>query len=268
MVTETPLVEAVSLAIREVGAAEVMSRFNQLATGDVSEKSPGDLVTVADQECERVLGERLRELRDVPVVGEEATAADPALPGLVDHAEAVWIVDPIDGTANFVDGKPDFGVMVALVEHGRTTHGWVWHPTTDAMLTVAPGSGTHRNGTPAGTLSDRSLPVGVIKRKFMPEPAKTTLADWPAELATIVWGKRSAAIEYADLIDGEIDFIFYWRTWPWDHAPCALLAEHAGYRVGRLDGQVYRPGDGGAGLLSARPDLWESVAAEIRAAFN
>ena len=68
-------IDHVSAAIREVGAAEVMPRFRSLAKGDVTEKGPGDLVTIADQECERVLSERLQVFRDIPVVGEEATAA-------------------------------------------------------------------------------------------------------------------------------------------------------------------------------------------------
>ncbi len=76
-------IEDVSVAVREVGMAEVVPRFRSLAEGDVTEKSPGDLVTIADQECERVLGERLRSIREIPVVGEEGTSADPSLLDLV-----------------------------------------------------------------------------------------------------------------------------------------------------------------------------------------
>ena len=112
------LIEQVAFAVREVGTTEVVPRFRSLASGDITEKSRGDFVTIADQECERVLSARLREIRELPVVGEEASALDPSLLDLVDAAPAVWVIDPIDGTSNFVAGNVNFVVMVALIEAG------------------------------------------------------------------------------------------------------------------------------------------------------
>ena len=94
MLTGPTLIEEVTTAIREVGNAEVVPRFRSLAQGDITEKGPGDLVTIADQECERVLSERLRVLRDSPVVGEEATAADPSLLDLVATAPVQTFMPP------------------------------------------------------------------------------------------------------------------------------------------------------------------------------
>ena len=263
------LVERVAAAIREVGVAEVLPRFRALAAGDISEKSPGDLVTIADRECERVLSLRLRDIRDLPVVGEEATQADPSLLNHVDTAPAVWIVDPIDGTANFVSGSTDFAVMVALVEAGVTVSAWVWHPATDTMLTGELGQGTKRNGVLVLPVARIGEPKGILKRKYLAEPARSRPADFPPSVAEIVRTPiRCAGIEYSQLLRGEIDFAFYWRTLPWDHAPCALLAGEAGLTVARIDGSAYRPGDHQMGLLSARPELWSAVATEIRAALR
>lgn len=266
--SDSGLIDAVADVIREVGAAEVVPRFRALAEGDVSEKSPGDYVTIADQECERVLTERLGRIHNVPVVGEEATAADPSLLNLVAGAPAAWVIDPIDGTANFVAGKTSFVVMVALVEHGRTVAAWVWHPETDAMLTAELGRGTRRNGAIVAP-ADRSQPAtGILKRKYVPEPGRSRLGEFAADIGQVVPAARSAGIEYAMLIDGEIDFLFYWRTLPWDHAPCALLAQEAGLRVGRVNGSRYKPGDGQTGLLAAAPEVWDAVANEIQQAIN
>jgi len=259
-------VEQVAAVIREVGATQVVPRFQALATGDISEKSPGDYVTIADQECERVLTERLRQIRDVPVVGEEATAADPTLLDLVAGAPAAWVIDPIDGTANFVAGKPSYVVMVAFVEGGETAAAWVWHPATDAMLTVALGGATKRNGVVVPEPQRTDPVTGILKRKYVPEPGRTRLGNFDADVGQVVPASRSAGIEYALLIDGEIDFLFYWRTLPWDHAPCALLAQQAGMRVARIDGSPYAPGDGAVGLLAAVPNIWDDVANEIRQA--
>ena len=262
------LVDQVSAIIREVGAVEVVARFRSLAEGDVMEKGPGDLVTVADQECERVLTDRLRLVRDIPVVGEEATAADPALLDVVATADATWIIDPIDGTSNFVAGNSNFVVMVALVEKGVTTAAWVWHPETDTMLTAQLGRGFQRNGVTAMAAPRAGTPKGILKRRYMPEPARTRLATLPESVGSLVTDFKSAGIEYGALIDGRIDFLMYWRTLPWDHAPGGLLASEAGLRVARFDGSAYRPGDGHRGLLAATDSTWDVIASQIRIALT
>lgn len=261
-------VDQVSAIIREVGAAEVVPRFRALADSEVMEKSPGDLVTIADQECERVLAERLRTVRDIPVVGEEGTAADPSLLDLVATSEATWIIDPIDGTANFVAGDPNFVVMVALTENGTTTAAWVWHPETDTMLTAQLGAGCQRNGMPITEAPRGDANVGILKRKYMDEPARTRLGAFPESVGSLVPAFKSAGIEYGALIDGHIDFLMYWRTLPWDHAPGGLLASEAGLRVARIDGSPYIPGDGQTGLLAATQACWDDVASQIRAALD
>lgn len=257
---------AVDRAIREVGAAEVVARFDRLTADDIGEKSPGDFVTIADQECERALGERLRAIRDLPVVGEEAAAEDPNLLSMIESSEACWVVDPIDGTSNFVAGSTDYVVMVALVEAGEMAGAWVWHPHTDDMLHVTDASTTTRNGASVERRPSTDGPVGVIKTAYMPQPAKDIVRELAPEIGTLVPGRKCAGLEYGELVDGDIDFLFYWRTYPWDHAPGGLLAQQAGMRVARLDGSPYRPGDSQTGLLSATPDVWPAIANAIQTA--
>ncbi len=258
--------EQVSAIIREVALAEVVPRFRALTAVDIIEKTPGDLVTVADRECERVLAERLRAVRELPVVGEEATAADPSLLDLVATAPAAWIIDPIDGTTNFVAGDPRFAVMVALVEHGVSRAAWVWHPETDSMLAAERGADITRNGIAVAPAERSGEACGIIKRKYMGEPARSRLAEFPATVGRLVRARQSAGIEYSALIAGEIDFLVYWRTLPWDHAPGGLLAEAAGLRVARPDGTPYCPGDGRLGLIAATPEVWDRVADVIETA--
>ena len=113
--------QAVQQAIMRCCDEFVMPRFRSLEAGDIEEKGPGDLVTVADRECELALTEALRDIVDVTVVGEEATADNAALLASV-GSDAAWIVDPIDGTSNFAAGRESFAVMVAFAERGITTH--------------------------------------------------------------------------------------------------------------------------------------------------
>ena len=119
------LITPVADAIKEVCAIAIEPRWNQLRDGDVRSKSAGELVTIADEEAEALLGARLRDLTPgVTVIGEEACAVDPGLTAALSH-ESAWLVDPLDGTSNFIDGGTDWSVMVALVRSGETCLSWI-----------------------------------------------------------------------------------------------------------------------------------------------
>src|SRR5258706_776673 len=108
--------EKIERLIAEVAAEEVMPRFEKLEAGDVSEKSPGDLVTIADVATERRLTPALLDaLPGSRVVGEEAAAADPRILDQLVGDDPVLVVDPVDGTANYAPGLPMFAVIVGLV---------------------------------------------------------------------------------------------------------------------------------------------------------
>ncbi|MHA1152955.1 MAG: inositol monophosphatase family protein, partial [Alphaproteobacteria bacterium] len=129
--------------LREVAAEEVMPRFRDLAEHEIRAKDSGELVTVADVAAERQITRRLRDLLPgSQVVGEEATAEDP---GLLDkfaqEDDWIWVIDPIDGTANFAAGKPVFALMVALVRRGETGAGWILDPNGPRCATAERGGG-------------------------------------------------------------------------------------------------------------------------------
>ena len=101
----------------------VLPRFRNLTKDDVRTKSgPGDLVTAADEEAELLLSKGLTDLWPGSlVIGEEAAAADESVLDHLTKPERVWLIDPIDGTANFVAGYAAFALVLALVENGETT---------------------------------------------------------------------------------------------------------------------------------------------------
>ncbi|NKY60920.1 inositol monophosphatase family protein [Nocardia flavorosea] len=103
------LVDAAEIAIRP--------RFRRLDSSQIQEKAPSDLVTVADREAEQLISRGLLKVLDIPVVGEESAAEDPSCLSAL-SAQSCWVVDPIDGTSNFVAGRREYAVMVAGVrEH-------------------------------------------------------------------------------------------------------------------------------------------------------
>jgi len=118
-------VSRVAEIIREVSATEILPRFGRLEDGEIVEKGPGDLVTVADRASERELTARLRDLLPGSrVVGEEAVFEDPGVLDALDGPDPVWIIDPIDGTDNYANANARFTVLVALARGGELQASW------------------------------------------------------------------------------------------------------------------------------------------------
>ena len=256
-------IDTVTEILREAADTAILPRFRALAAGDVTEKSPGEVVTVADREAEELITRRLRDVLDAPVVGEEATADNPGLLDALRKAPAAWLVDPLDGTANFVAGRPEFAVMAALVRQGETVASWIVQPSSAQSHTAEKGSGAWRNGVrlrrPAAPTDPASL-RGAALTRFLPPALRAQVETAGTRFAVLGPGTKSAGVDYPRLALGEGDFLLYQRTLPWDHAPGALLLTEAGGTVQRPDGTPYRPDQPGTGLLAAAdPACWHTV---------
>lgn len=255
----SPLVAPVSALMRKVATDVVMRRYRQLAEGDISEKSPGDLVTVADREAEVALSAGLRAiLPEARILGEEASAADPTLMDGIDSGP-LWIVDPIDGTSNFAAGRPPFAIMVAFAADGVAQAGWMFDPLMDRMCHALKGGGAFVDGERIAAQGTRSeFPVAALATHFMtPEDARVidTRAAGRMERAPV---PKCAGEQYPRLALGENDVALFHRTLPWDHAPGALFLEEAGGRVAHPDGAPYRFAEGRKTLIAASsPSLWD-----------
>lgn len=256
-------IDAVTKILREAADEAVLPRFRSLSEDQVSEKSPGEIVTVADREAEELISPRLRELLDVPVVGEEAASADPNLLRALRREPAVWLVDPLDGTRNFVRGDREFAVMAALVREGRTVASWILRPTEGQVYTAELGSGAWRHGVrlrrePAPAAPAR-LRGAVLSRFLSPTQQERVTAVTP-EFAEVGAGAYCAGVDYPRLAEGELDFVLFHRTLPWDHAPGGLLLSEAGGVALRPEGDPYRPDDDRVGLLNAADEAtWRTV---------
>lgn len=222
-----------------------MPRFGRLAAGDVREKTPGDLVTVADTAVEaRLTPILMGELPGSLVVGEEATAANPALMDRLKGDAPVWVIDPVDGTLNFAAGIPIFGTMVALIRRGEVLAAWIHDPLRERTLMAEAGGGAHVDGQRVGVA--RPADVNRMSGNFAfhtgdrEQAAKLARnADKVASIITL----RCAAADYFNLAEGRTHFALFNRTWPWDHAPGWLLHKEAGGYSRFLDGRPYEPSD-------------------------
>jgi fructose-1,6-bisphosphatase/inositol monophosphatase family enzyme len=263
----TRVFDAIAAIMREVSAELIEPRWRSLGQSEVSCKSPNEVVTVADVEAEALLTARLAaQWPHTPVVGEEACSASPELMSSL-ASERVWLVDPLDGTANFVAGSPDWAVMVALVEGGDTVASWIWQPATQRMYITERGNGAVCNGAAvprSGKSRDVSEMRGAVYARFLDPGTAVVVAANAQRFASVRYGRACAGYEYPSIAESVEDFVLFWRTLPWDHAAGALLVHETGGAALRLDGAPYRPGSPGSGLLvTSASSAWPAVSGSL-----
>jgi fructose-1,6-bisphosphatase/inositol monophosphatase family enzyme len=263
------LPEAIADVLRHAAAEAVMPRFQHLAAGEIEEKAPGDLVTIADHDAEQLIAQGLAAIRpDARFIGEEACTSDPSLLDNIGSG-AVWIVDPIDGTGNFAIGRRPFALMAALVEDGETIASCILDPVDNRLAAAELGGGAWLDGVRIAA-SETSLGLnaltGIVSGFVRPEEMEPRIAALAMQVNEIMPTRRCAGDEYPMVATGATQFALYWRTLVWDHVPGVLLLEEAGGMAARLDGRRYRPADpSGAILLAQTPSIWKAVAAAMTA---
>lgn len=169
--------------IREVAAEKILPRFRHLSSSDVEEKSDASLVTVADKEAEETLSVALKEaLPGSVVVGEETYAANPQIFDLFLNDTPLWIVDPIDGTSNFVSGDPNFGVMVALAVKDELVASWIYHPASDEFVAAEVHNGAFYKGNRVHALPavELNTQLGMFYDDTVLEATKTKRSQDPS----------------------------------------------------------------------------------------
>lgn len=218
----------------------ILPRWKELADGEVTRTEHGDLVTVADTEAEKIISRELRAaFPDAVILGEEATATDPSLMTRFHTAEHSFTVDPVDGTANFVNGSQDFAVMVAEIKRGETIRSWILQPGHAVAFVAEKGAGAYRNSTRMKTRTISDDPAswrGVTSRKALRKESFKPLA----RLGSAWW---CCGVDYPNVALGRADYIVYKHTYPWDHAPGGLILSEVGGRSIRRTGTAYSPSD-------------------------
>lgn len=224
--------QLVTRIIREAAEAEILPRFKNLQASQVREKKPNQLVTEADIEAEKVLSRRLRELLPGAIVGEEGVEADPSLMSALERPGVVWVIDPVDGTANFAHGNPRFAVVVALVIDGVTVAGWIHDPVPNRTIVARLGQGAWRGDTRLRVSAEVPLAqmAGSVKKRGR-------VADHVLHVSR----RGSAAHDYLDLVTGKLHFAHFRKLMPWDHAAGVLIHAEAGGYGAMMDGSPYVP---------------------------
>jgi myo-inositol-1(or 4)-monophosphatase len=211
--------------------------------------SATDMVSDVDREAEAAVSDVLARMRpDDAVLGEEGTVR-------TGKTAVRWVVDPLDGTTNYLFGIPQFSVSVAAEVEGRPAVGVVVHPSHGETWTALRNGGARLNGAPCRVASGRSsLPTALVATGFGYRSARR---EWQAEVARrVIPSVRdirrfgSAALDLCWTAGGRYDAYYEWGLNPWDLAAGALICQEAGGRVEALPGRL---------IVAAPPDLFDPL---------
>jgi fructose-1,6-bisphosphatase/inositol monophosphatase family enzyme len=262
-------VEAVGAIIREVSAEIILPRFRHLEKDHIGFKIGDDPVTIADKEAEIALSTRLLDLLPgSKAMGEEGFALNNRLLALISGSTPTWIIDPIDGTRNFVGDNPEFGVIVTLAEQNQLIAGWIYDPTSSEIVTAETGSGAWYKGSKLKTLPPAPLAKmhGFLGDRLMAAYEKTKHGKTSPVFTEMTAGSH----EYPRLVldqphfgkdkpQGHFRASLYYAT-PWDDAAGVLIHREAGGYAAFWNGDAYNPSVMHKGLaLAPDKDSWHEL---------
>jgi myo-inositol-1(or 4)-monophosphatase len=227
---------------REAGRV-LRRQLGRLGSADVSNKGRVDLVTAADREAEALIVERIRTTHPDHAIMAEESAPRAGAGG------RRWIVDPLDGTTNFVHGYPLFAVSIAYEVDGRVEAGVVHAPMMNETFTAERDRGASLNGVPLRVSRTDRLIESLLATGFAYDRwsrSRNNLEEF-ARLTMSTQGVRrggAASLDLAYVAAGRLDGYWEMGLKPWDVAAGALLVEEAGGCVTDLDGGAdWRSGD-------------------------
>jgi myo-inositol-1(or 4)-monophosphatase len=253
---------AIAMTAAQLGGAILRSYFGRLETGDIEEKGQNDWVSAADRASEEAIAAYLhRHTPELGLLAEEG--------GMRAEGSSLWVVDPLDGTANFVRSFPHFAVSVGLVVDGVPTVGAIYDPMRDELFAAAAGVGAFRNGRRI-SVSERGELAGAFVTTGFPFRVRrhidTYLSVFRAVYMQAMAIRRpgAAALDLAHTAAGVFDAFFEFNLSPWDLAAGAVLVREAGGLVTNLDGgaDLFAHGN----VIAGPPGVHRDLLAIVRTA--
>jgi myo-inositol-1(or 4)-monophosphatase len=254
-----PLLNIAVRAARRAGDLIVRS-VDRVPSLDVRAKSRNDFVTEIDQLAERDIIETVRRAHpDHGFLGEES--------GRSGGDEFLWIVDPLDGTTNFLHGFPTFAVSIACQHRGRLLHGVVYDPMRQELYTASRGDGAQLDGRRIRVSRQPGLDGALIGTGFPYRANARWIDEYLAMLKTVMQqtaGIRrpgAASLDLAYVAAGRIDGFWEIGLNAWDTAAGTLLITEAGGRIGTLSGGEYRQA---GNVIAGTPKVYEALVECLR----
>jgi myo-inositol-1(or 4)-monophosphatase len=258
----SPVINVMSAAALKA-ARGLIRDFGEVEQLQVSIKGPADFVSAADLKADRILKTELSRARPgYGLLFEESGAAAGT------DGRHRWIVDPLDGTMNFLHGIPHFAISIGLERDGEIVAGVVYEPTRDELYWAEKGAGAYLNDRRLRVSARRQLSDAVIATGLRPSDRdKPAIAAIFAAVAASAAGVRrfgAAALDLAYVAAGRLEGFWEFGLSPWDIAAGMLLVREAGGYVSDLSGghSMMTSGD----ILAANDHLHLPLAALVREA--
>ena len=235
------IIELAELLAREVGARarEVLERESKI---EVNEKGRNDLVTEIDIWADKLISERIHQhFSTHTVIGEEShnelTKETGKSLAQLASSGTCWIVDPIDGTSNFVNRIPQFGISIAALKEGKRVAGVVYDPMKDELFKAVLNEGAYLNEKRISVSKRRSVENSIIATGFPPDRKGKWAKYHPvfegfAQNSRAIRRYGAATLDICWVACGRFDGFFEYSLKCWDVAAGSLIVEEAGGRAG------------------------------------
>ncbi len=267
MMKENQVLNKLQALVREVAGAEVMPYFLNVET---YEKDDGSMLSQADLAAQAAFGYGLPQIIDCPMLGEEMTADRQQALWERAGQDGLWVVDPIDGTNNFINGIPHFALSVAFIRDGRAQMGVIYNPVSDECFYAERGQGAYLNG--------RKLPVRSVEKKLCNAVAGVEIkylrsGKLSSRMNTLspfgtIRSLGSSTLDWCYLAAGRYDVYVHGGQKLWDYAAGALIFEEAGGQLATLEGDEFWSGEHvfkRSVIAALQPALFDKWLAWIRA---
>lgn len=246
-----------NIAVRAARAAgEVIIRsLNRLESLTVTAKGRNDFVSEVDHAAEQEIIKQIR--RSYPshsFLAEES--------GRSGESDTLWIIDPLDGTTNYLHGFPIFAVSIACQQRGRLEHGVVYDPISQELFTATRGAGAHLDNRRIRVSKQRTLEGALIGTGFPYRANARFMDSYLAMLKAVMQhtaGVRrpgAASLDLAYVAAGRTDAFWEIGLSAWDTAAGTLLIQEAGGRIGTLSGGEYTQG---GNILAGSPKVYSAM---------
>jgi myo-inositol-1(or 4)-monophosphatase len=254
-----PVHALLNIAVRAArNAGEIIVRsMNRLESLQITSKGRNDFVTEIDRAAEaEIIGHIRKHYPKHSFLAEESGEIQGS------DRETVWIIDPLDGTTNFLHGFPVFSVSIACQHRGKLEHAVVYDPMRQEIFTASRGSGAHLDNHRIRVSKQRGLEGALVGTGF---PYRSNMLHIDAYLAMMravmeqtsgIRRPGSAALDLAYVAAGRTDAFWEIGLKPWDTAAGTLLIQEAGGRVGTLAGAPYTQG---GNIIAGSPKAYEAL---------
>lgn len=258
-----PIVNIAVRAARRAGNL-IANTVEQVDRLDITEKASNDFVTEVDRQAEEIIIGIIHEAYpDHGILGEESGE----LAGKKDGTDYQWIIDPLDGTTNFLHGFPQFAVSIGVRHKGRLEHAVIYDPMRQELFTASRGGGAQLNDRRLRVTPRKGLEGALLGTGFpfkQQQHLDAYLATFKALFPMTAGIRRpgSAALDLAYVAAGRLDGFWEIGLSPWDMAAGALLVQEAGGLISDFSGGDAYLDTGN--VVAGNPKVFKAILQKIR----